>query len=56
MTKKFMARVMNELTVDTRSYRYNLKNCGDHAEIQRISLDSLDTTAVYGGWETVVTI
>lgn len=56
MTNTFKARVMKELTVDTRTYRYNVKDCGDHAEIQRIPLKYLNTTAAYDGWETVAVI
>lgn len=56
MTKTFKDRVMREMTVDTRKYRYSVKDCGDHAEIQRIPLEYLDTTAVYDGWETVASI
>lgn len=56
MTNTFKARVMKELTVETRNYRYNVKDCGDHAEIQRIPLEYLDATAAYDGWETVAVI
>lgn len=56
MTKTFKARVMKELTVDTRNYRYNVKDFGDHTEIQRIPLEYLDTTAAINGWEPVAVI
>lgn len=56
MTKTFVARVIRERIVDTRTYRYTVKDCGDHAEIRRLPLDCLDTTAAIDGWEIVAEI
>lgn len=53
MTKDFEARIMRERIVDTKLYRYIVKECGDHAEIQRLPLRDLDTTAAIDSWQTV---
>lgn len=57
MDKNTRKRVLNGEIVDTKKYRYALKVCGDHekqwAEIRRIPLECLDTTAATDGWETV---
>lgn len=57
MTVDARNRVLSGEIVDTRRYRYVLKACGDHekqwAEIRRIPLECLDTTAAIDGWETV---
>lgn len=57
MTKEFEQKILRERIVDTRNYRYILKECydpdGQWAEIRRLPLDKLDTTAAIDGWETV---
>lgn len=57
MTKSFESRIMNERIVDTRNYRYIVADCYDDrtqwAEIRRLPIDKLDTTAANDGWETV---
>lgn len=57
MNKEIRDRVLNGEIVDARKYRYVLKQCGDHekqwAEIRRLPLELLDTTAAIDGWETV---
>ena len=57
MSKNTRNRVLNGETVDTKKYRYRLFACGNAieqwAEIRRIPLEYLDTTAAVGGWETV---
>lgn len=53
-------RVLDGEIVDTEEYRYVLKHCGDHekqwAEIRRLPLEYLDTTAALDSWETVEVI
>lgn len=60
MNKNIRERILNGSIVDTKKYRYILKVCGDHekqwAEIRRIPLEHLDTTASIGDWETVEVI
>lgn len=56
MTKMFREKVLNNGTVDTKTYRYRLVECGSHCEIRRIRIDYLDTTAAIDGWETVEVI
>ncbi len=60
MNKNIRERILNGSIVDTKKYRYILKVCGDHekqwAEIRRIPLEYLDTTASIGDWETVEVI
>ena len=51
--KKICKKVMRELIVDTRKYRYICADCCDHSEIRRLPLEYLDTTAALDGWETV---
>ena len=53
MTKEFETRVIRLGIVDTKLYRYIYKDFDDHAEIQRLPLRLLDTTAAVDGWETV---
>ena len=59
MTKSFIARVMHERIVDTRNYRYVVKECYNvdeqWLEIRRLPISDLDTTAAIDGWETVYT-
>lgn len=60
MTKQFIQKVLAMGSVDTRNYRYIVKHCYNHdeqwAEIRRLPLESLDTTAAIDGWETVAEI
>lgn len=53
MKKEFVEKVMRELIVDTRKYRYFCADCCDRSEIRRLPLEYLDTTAALYGWETV---
>ena len=57
MTKDFEEKLLKERIIDTRNYRYIIKECNDSnsqwAEIRRLPLDKLDTTAAIDGWETV---
>lgn len=52
MTKHFFERVKNERLVDTRKYRYIVKD----GKIMRLPVSDLDTTAAIDGWETVATL
>lgn len=60
MEKSIRDRVLNGETVDTKKYRYVLKACCNHekqwAEIRRLPLECLGTTAAIDGWETVEVI
>lgn len=60
MTKDFERKVLNERTVDTKTYRYIVKEKYDAetqwAEIQRLPIAKLDTAAAIDGWETVKVI
>lgn len=57
MTVDTRNSVLNGEAVDTKKYRYKLFACGNAAEqwaeIRRIPLEYLDTTAAIDGWETV---
>ena len=53
MKKEFVEKVMRELIVDTRKYRYIFADCCDRSEIRRLPLEYLDRTAALDGWETV---
>ena len=53
MTKVFENKVKELGIVDTKKYRYAYKAFNDHAEIQRISIESLGTTESIIDWETV---
>lgn len=54
LSDNFVARVISERIVDTRRYRYIIKEhrCG-YAEILRINLDYLGTTKSINGWKVV---
>lgn len=58
MTKAFEEKVKRNLTVDTRSYRYNWVEDVSKGEyrIERCRIDLLGTTAAIDGWEIVKTI
>ena len=53
MTTTFIDRVLKELTVDTKTYRYNATMDHNVRIIKRIALEDLDTTTAINGWETV---
>lgn len=53
MKKEFVKKVMRELIVDTRKYRYICADFCDRSEIRRLPIEYLDTTAALDGWETV---
>lgn len=53
MTKMFRAKVLQNGTVDTKTYRYRVFECVDHGEIRRVRIEYLGTTAALDGWETV---
>lgn len=53
MTKTFEQRVKAEGYVDTKTYRYVYTQFADHAEIQRIDINAIGTTAAIDSWETV---
>ena len=52
MTKAFIERVITESIVDTRKYRYIVKD----GKIMRLPIKDLDTTAAIDGWEAVTTL
>lgn len=52
MTKKFIERLKEERTIDTKNYRYVI----DGREIKRLPIDDLDTTAALNEWEVVGTL
>ena len=56
MKPEFIEKVIRERIVDTKAYRYIYKTFADHAEIQRIRISDLGTTAAINGWETVKVI
>lgn len=60
MKRDFIERVIRERVVDTRKYRYTIKErqtvTEQYAEIRRLPLSDLDTTAAIDGWETVKVI
>ena len=57
MTNDFIARILRERTLDTAKYRYIVTEEHDDthqwAEIKRLPIDKLDTTAALTDWETV---
>ena len=56
MTKTLREKVLQNGTVDTKTYRYRFIECLDHREIRRIRIECLDTTAAIDGWKTVEVI
>lgn len=60
MTVEFEKKVMREGIVDTKKYRYVVKECHDSnsqwAEIRRLPIEKLDTISAAGEWETVKAI
>ena len=57
MTKDFEKRIMRERIVDTKQYRYIITEAHDAdkqwAEIKRLPISQLNTTAAIDGWETI---
>lgn len=56
MKNEFIEKIIRERIVDTAKYRYVIKECGDHAEIQRLPIKQLDTTDAIDGWSVVKVI
>lgn len=58
MKMELIRKIINVGTLDTRDYRYMVKDHGDYFEIVRICKKLLGTTACLpgsGNWETVCT-
>lgn len=55
VSNKFVERVISERIVDTRRYRYIIREhlSNGYAEILRIHLDCLGTTNSINDWEVV---
>lgn len=53
VSKKFIEKVIANGSVDTKSYRYIVKDLPDRQEVRRLPICQLDTTAAIDGWETV---
>ncbi len=53
MTKEFLAKVMREVILDTRKYRYYAKDTGHGIIVTRCPIDWLGTTAALEPWEIV---
>ena len=53
MTEKFLQKVLAWGTVDTRKYRYNVREDNQDLIIERLPLEYLDTTRAIDGWEEV---
>lgn len=51
MTSKFLKRVINEVIIDTRKYRYTY-NAGN-GNIERLPLEKLNTTYALTDWEVL---
>ena len=60
MTKQFIQKILSLGSVDTRDYRYIVKECYNAneqwREIYRLPIKDLDTTEAINGWEKVVEI
>lgn len=56
MKKEFIDRVLKERVVDTARYRYKLVETDCKAEIVKLPIDLIETTAAIDGWETVQTV
>lgn len=60
MTKEFVAKVLNQGCVDTRTYRYIVKEVHDAENqwqrILRLPISELGTTSALDGWEVVADI
>lgn len=53
VSKKFIEKVIANGSVDTKSYRYIVKDLPGRQEVRRLPICRLDTTAAIDGWETV---
>lgn len=57
MKKEFESKLMQERIIDIKQYRYIITEEHDAdkqwAEIKRLPISQLDTTAAIDGWETV---
>lgn len=53
VSKKFIEKVIANGSIDTKSYRYIVKDLPDRQEVRRLPICQLDTTAAIDGWETV---
>ena len=53
MKKEFVEKVMRELIVDTRKYRYICADCCDQIESRLLPREYLGRTDELDGWETV---
>lgn len=56
MKKEFFDKIIKNGVVDTKKYRYIYIVPAEKAEIRRIAIDLLDTTATIDGWEVVKVI
>ena len=55
MTKAFKRKIINQRNVATRKYWYRLRDCVDHAVIERCPVEYIGRTASLDldNWETV---
>lgn len=54
MTKQFIEKIIRYGTVDTKNYRYTIReNRDNQGEIIRLPIGSLSTTDAIDGWEVV---
>lgn len=53
VSKKFIEKVIANGSIDTKSYRYIVKDLPDRQEVRRLPICRLDTAAAIDGWETV---
>ena len=53
MTYEFLKRVLREKIVDTRKYRYTLRETYLCYDIVRLPIEYLDTPKAYEPWELV---
>lgn len=55
MKKSFMNRLMKELVVDTKNYRYSYEYSAKHGRyiVKRLAIEKLDTLAAYTDWEVI---
>lgn len=56
ISKNFIDRVIENRVIDTKNYRYIVKEFADKMEIRRLPIYQLDTTYAIDGWETVAVI
>lgn len=53
MNKSFIRKVLTERIVDTKTYRYAVREHADRLDIVRIELCKLGTTAALHDWQVV---